>query len=203
MKMLLGLLLFAVFTAGCASEGTRLEVPKDSSATLYGEVTEDSVASTISQIHKLDEGKGAGPIYLFLRTNGGDVVAGYELIDAMKASRRPVYTIALGLTASMGAVIHSYGVKRFMTPYAMLMYHDFSLSTGERQKINITEQELKFVAYYMDEANGNISKRSGVPMDELLKHEANEWWVRSDEAMQEHLVDQVVVVPDYPSDIKF
>lgn len=45
------------------------------------------------------------PILLYIASNGGEVDAGFELIDVILSSKTPVYTINLGYQYSMGFLI--------------------------------------------------------------------------------------------------
>ena len=51
------------------------------------------------------------PIRLYVVSNGGDVDAGFELIDIIQSSKTPVYTINLGFQYSMGFLIGLAGLR--------------------------------------------------------------------------------------------
>ena len=68
------------------------------------------IVKSILQFNKDDKGipyEERRPILLYISTNGGDVDAGFELIDVIIASKTPVYTINLGYCYSMGFLMVS------------------------------------------------------------------------------------------------
>ena len=68
------------------------------------------------------------PIILYLFTPGGEVDAGWGLIDTILASKTPVYTVNQGMCASMGFLIFLAGHKRLTMPSAQFLMHDGSTS---------------------------------------------------------------------------
>lgn len=66
------------------------------------------------------------PIKLYITTNGGSVVDGYALIDAIMTSKTPVYTINQAYNYSMGFLIFIAGNKRFAMPNSTFLMHDGS-----------------------------------------------------------------------------
>ena len=78
------------------------------------------------------------PILLYVASNGGDVDAGFELIDTILASKTPVYTINLGYQYSMGFLIGLAGRKRYAAQNAKFLMHDGSnliWNSGARLRI--------------------------------------------------------------------
>ena len=100
-------------------------------------VDEKSVMPLIEAIHRINDddaekekeynGWEREPIKLYIYTYGGVCYAGFALIDAIRASKTPVYTIVLGTAMSMGIFIFNAGHKRLIGEHATLMYHDVSL----------------------------------------------------------------------------
>lgn len=64
--------------------------------------------------------------FYILTHQGGCVTDGYSLIDAIRLSKTPVYTVNLALAASMGFLIFIAGHKRFAMPHAEFLMHDGS-----------------------------------------------------------------------------
>lgn len=168
----------------------------DDVVTLYGEVSVDSANKIIAQLQKTAQGPDTKPVLFFINSPGGDVFQGTRIVDAMLASKRPIYTIDIGMAASMAAYIHSYGTQRLMLPHAVLMYHNASSSySGD---VNHLKNEIIMLMSMMNDLNKNVSDRSGVPLDELTTKENTEWWVLSGEAQERHFVDKVINTMDYP-----
>lgn len=163
--------------------------------TLYGPVNTNSAERVVRKLHELQD-KSKKPIYLFIDSPGGQVFAGSKIIDAMMASKRPVYTVDVGTAASMAAFIHSYGVKRYMLPHSVIMFHNAS-SEYSGDVIHI-KSELQLISQFMDQLNANVVERTGVPLKELKEKEGQEWWILAEEALSRHFVDEVKPM-DFPS----
>lgn len=97
-------------------------------ANISQETVEDAVRH-IMQFNREDADIPAEerkPIILYVSSNGGDVDAGFELIDVIMNSKTPVYTINLGYQYSMGFLIGLAGHKRYAMPNAKFLLHDGS-----------------------------------------------------------------------------
>ena len=87
------------------------------------------IVKHIMQFNKEDKGikkEDRTPILLYITSNGGNVDDGFELIDIIKNSETPVYTINLGYQYSMAFLINLAGHKRFATKNAKFLMHDGS-----------------------------------------------------------------------------
>lgn len=89
----------------------------------------ESIAYQIMRFNREDKGKPVEertPIKLYINSPGGDVCAGYGLIDAILTSKTPVYTINQAMCASMGFLIFIAGDKRYTMPHSEFLMHDGS-----------------------------------------------------------------------------
>jgi ATP-dependent Clp protease protease subunit len=89
----------------------------------------ESIVYQIMRFNREDKGKPVEertPIKLFINSPGGDVCAGYGLIDAILTSKTPVYTINQAMCASMGFLIFIAGDKRYTMPHSEFLMHDGS-----------------------------------------------------------------------------
>ena len=66
------------------------------------------------------------PIILYINSDGGDIDAGFSLIDVIQASVTPVYIVNLGWQYSMGFLIGLAGHKRYAMKNAKYLIHDGS-----------------------------------------------------------------------------
>ena len=66
------------------------------------------------------------PIRLYIDPNGGDLTASFTMIDAIRLSKTPVYTINVGAAYSGGFFIFIAGHKRFAYPLSTFLYHEGS-----------------------------------------------------------------------------
>ena len=125
--------------------------PKYRKILLSENISEKSVEAAITQIMNInydDDLKEQDymdwerkPIYLFINSFGGSVYNGLALVDIIKTSKTPIYTVALGSAMSMGLWIYSAGYKRLVGENATLMFHD--ISTNIHDKAEGIKQEVK------------------------------------------------------------
>lgn len=98
---------------------------KDRIIMLNGEVNDVSAAITCAQLLYLDSEDKEAPIWFYINSPGGSIVDGMAINDTMKLIKAPVYTVALGLAASMGAFLLSQGEPghRYSTPNSEILIH--------------------------------------------------------------------------------
>jgi ATP-dependent Clp protease protease subunit len=202
MKFLAVLLLLVAQSASAQwlfpqTQVMRVEVAKPKDVpTLYGEVDQASAAAVIEAIQLANKGDTNKPILFFLQSNGGSVSAGDAIISAMRVSRRPVMTVAVGPCISMCVMVYQHGAKRLIFPNAILMIHNAHMGvSGDLPQI---ANELTLVLKLWAQSEVFTAKRAEIPLEVFRMHEALQWWLTADEAVQAHLADAVVNMPDYP-----
>ena len=70
------------------------------------------------------------PIKIFIDSDGGDLSATLTMIDAIKMSKTPVWTINLGCAYSGGFFTFICGHKRLAYPHSTFLYHEGSTMNG-------------------------------------------------------------------------
>lgn len=106
------------------NEGRRIYINSDIDENII-----DGAVYHILRYNRLDKGlpiEDRKPIIIYINTAGGNVQDGYSLIDAIRLSKTPVYTVNLALAASMGFLIFIAGHKRYAMPHAEFLLHDGS-----------------------------------------------------------------------------
>ena len=129
------------------------------------------------------------PIRLFINSPGGNVYDGFALIDAIRNSKTPIHTIALGSAMSMGMLIYSVGHKRYVGDYATLMFHDVSSAVADKlETIRDRIGELNRIQAMICTVVVNNSK---VPMETLAEKlsQREDWYISAKEAIELGLAD--------------
>lgn len=130
------------------------------------------------------------PILLYLTSNGGSVDAGFELIDVIKSSKTPVYTINLGFQYSMGFLIGLAGHKRFATPNAKFLMHDgsnFVWDSGAK-----VQDRMEFQKKVEERIKNYVLQNSSVSSEEYDSKFRVEWYMFADEAKEKGFVDYII-----------
>lgn len=133
------------------------------------------------------------PTYLVIDSPGGSVFDGAQVISAIEASKTPVYTICTLLCASMGAMIHQYGAKRFMFDRSILMFHD--ASGGVQGSVPQMSSRLEFIRLYVTKMSSHIAARSKQDLNGFLLKMQREVWVDAEDAVAQGYADGIVSLP--------
>lgn len=146
----------------------------------YGSV--HRVINTLSEMRNRDPEK---PICMNILSPGGDVIAGLALVDYIKSlndSNLPVTTVAIGMAASMGAVLLQAGATRLITPNAFLMVHEVSVEIGGKMSEII--DETKFATRMQDRLLDLLAERATIARSTIKrKWKRTDWWMDADEAI--------------------
>lgn len=138
----------------------------------------------------LELGDDKEPIVLLIDSPGGSVFSGEKIVSAIESVKSEVYTVCVGLCASMAAIIHQYGTKRLATDRSILMFHDAAGIVGGR--VNEMLSLLTMIKRKIEKANHYIANRSSMSYEELVRLEANNLWIDAEDAMQKKFVDGLV-----------
>ena len=163
-------------------------------ANISQETVEDAVRH-IMQFNREDADITAEerkPIILYVSSNGGDVDAGFELIDVIMNSKTPVYTINLGYQYSMGFLIGLAGHKRYAMPNAKFLLHDgsnFVFDSGAK-----AQDRMEFNKKMESRIKDYILPRSKLTTEEYDSKYRIEWYMFSDEAKEKGFVDFIIGV---------
>lgn len=155
----------------------------------------DDDASNIiqAQLLFLESVDPQGTIYIYLNTPGGSVYAGLGIYDTMQFIQSPVSTICTGLAASMGAIILCSGAKgkRTALPHSRIMIHQpLGGVSGQASDIEIEAREIKRVK---EELYTILAEHTGQPYDKIWKDADRDYWMKSQEAKEYGIIDEVLV----------
>jgi ATP-dependent Clp protease protease subunit len=156
-----------------------------------GEVNKSLAEKTIRGLLLL-EADGDGPIKVFIDSPGGDVDAGYAIIDMMKFVKPEVWTVGMGLVASAGALILLGAPKdhRVGLPHSHYLIHQpLSGLRGVATEIEIHARELEKVR---ERINHFIADETGKDFDQVVKDTDRDFWMSAGEAQSYGLVSRIV-----------
>lgn len=151
------------------------------------------IVKNILQYNREDYGvpsEGRKPILLYVSSNGGEVDAGFELIDAIRCSKTPVYTINLGYQYSMGFLIGLAGHRRYAMEHSKFLFHDgsnFIYNSGAK-----AQDQMEFNRKVEDRVKQYILSRSKLASEEYDSKLRVEWYMFSDEAKEKGFVDYII-----------
>lgn len=159
---------------------------------ITGEVEDAGMNNAAASLLFLNNQSEVDPIYLYINSPGGSVHSGEVLINVMRHIKAPVYTICVGMAASMGAVILSCGEKghRYCMPYSDVMLHQVSSGTSG----NIQDQRVSL--QYSEKLNERLmsllAENCGKTYKQILKDTNRDLWLSPEEAVKYGVVDHIL-----------
>lgn len=214
-KVALGLLVAAVLAtvsidakskSAVSAESKKIVLTADNTIILNDAIDGTSVAEVISKAKLLDESgmlgrvgvKKSAPIYLFLRTPGGEIQMGLEMLEALQGLNRPVDTVTM-FAASMGFQTAQNLGKRLIVKNGIMMSHrargGFEGEFGGQRPSQMDSRKNLWETR-MDEMDKQTVARSNgkQTLESYQKAYASELWVTGSQAVEQGYADEVVSV---------
>ena len=130
------------------------------------------------------------PIRVMINSGGGDVQVELTIINAIKLSKTPVYTINFCNAMSAAADILACGHKRYALPGTIVMVHSGGYSVVGT--VEQAESRQKYVSSLMKKANDEFLARTKVSAKTLKKTGATDWYMHEDEALANGVIDEII-----------
>jgi len=99
----------------------------------------------VAQLLYLEALDNEEPIHIYISSPGGSVMAGLAILDTMQLISAPVHTYAMGMVASMAAVLFTCGEPghRYILPNAEVMIHQpLGGASGQASDIEIQANHI-------------------------------------------------------------
>ncbi len=155
---------------------------------------ETAMANTVvAQLLFLESENPNADISLYINSPGGEVSAGWAIMDTMQYIKSPVSTIGMGLVASMGSVLLAAGEpgKRFALPNTEIMIHQ-PLS-GVKGQVTDMEIELEESVRVKKTLIKQMAGFTGRKEKELFDAMERNNWMTPDKAKDFGLIDGILV----------
>jgi len=161
-----------------------------------GTSIDDNVANIIiAQLLFLDAEDPERDVYIYVNSPGGGVYAGLAIYDTIQHMRAPVSTFAVGIAASMAAVLVAAGEKgkRAALPNARIMIHQPSGgSQGTAADIEIAAKEILYTRKRLNEI---MAKHTGQSLERVAKDVDRDRFMSPEEALEYGLIDRILEGP--------
>jgi len=157
---------------------------------LHEAITPESMSVVTAQLMFLNAKDSTLPIHLYICSPGGSVTDGFAIIDAMNLIEAPVYTYAMGLVASMGALIFLCGSKRYMLPNSELMLHQpLGGVQGQATDIEITANRILKMKKKINQIIINHSK---IAKNKIVQMIERDRYFDAEECIKKGLADEII-----------
>lgn len=165
---------------------------KDRIIFLGEEIDENNANLIIAQLLFLEAQDKEKAIKMYINCPGGSVTDGLAIYDTMQHIQCPVSTIAVGLAASMAALLLAAGEpgQRFALPNAEILIHQvMGGASGQASDIKIkAEQILKL----KDRLNKIIQKHTKQSLAKIEKDTDRDHYLTASEAQKYNLIDKIL-----------
>lgn len=162
---------------------------------LGGEVNDEMVYRLVAQMIYLDA-QSNEPIYMYINSPGGSVVAGLALYDAMQHTTSEVITVNLGMAASTASLILGGGVrgKRVGLASSGIMIHQPAsggavVGNGAGLDRRVDADQLSRIK---DVIVSMYSDMTGHPREKILRDVAYDNYMSAQEALSYGLIDEII-----------
>lgn len=128
-------------------------------------------------------------IEVLINSGGGSVMAGQEIYSALRQKKN--VTIKIQSMAGSAAGVIAMAGKSQMSPVAMIMIHNVSMSgaSGDYHDMQKNAEILKQMNSAMASA---YTEKSGRPLDEILKLMDRETWLTANQCLEYGFVDEIM-----------
>ena len=131
------------------------------------------------------------PIRLYIDSPGGDMTGGFAIVNAIKISKTPIYTINVGQWSSMAFLIGITGHRRFSLPDMTFLMHDGSLFTSG--STNKAQDKMKFDERFENEViRTHVLKHSNMKPVEYDALARVEYYMLPQDALKHGFIDEIV-----------
>ncbi|MFQ6730035.1 MAG: ATP-dependent Clp protease proteolytic subunit [Alphaproteobacteria bacterium] len=148
--------------------------------------------SIVAQLLFLESENPNADISMYINTSGGEVTAGWAIMDTMQYIKAPVSTIGMGLVASMGSVLLAAGEKgrRFVLPNTQIMIHQPLAGTQGQ----VTDMEIQLNQFVKNKKVliKQMSEFTGRSEKELFNAMERDNWMNPTEAKEFGLIDGIL-----------
>lgn len=157
---------------------------------LFGEITDATSASIISQLLFLSSNDENKDIYIYINSPGGSVTAGLSIYDTMKYIKPKVVTIGMGLCASMGAFLLSSGDKRYALENTKIMIHQpLGGAKGQATDIMIVAEEIIRIKKKLNEI---LSKNTKQPLSKIEQDTERDFYMDAEQGVNYGIIDSII-----------
>lgn len=215
-KIVMGVLLAALLavvptTVASSASKTQSKTKKivltsDNTLVLNDAITGESVADVITKAKELDQsgnllgkvGVSRKPIYMYIRSPGGEIQSGLEMLEALKGLNRPVDTITAFGASMAFQTVQQLG-KRYITKSGVLMSHraagGFEGSFGGQKPSQMDSRKALWEERLEEMDKDTVARTGGKQtLASYQKAYDNEMWVTGSQAVEQGYADEIVQV---------
>ncbi|TGN08303.1 ClpP family protease [Leptospira ilyithenensis] len=161
---------------------------------LWGAVTDETskdITNKLLYLELMDPGK---PITFYINSPGGVVTSGMVVYDTMQMISSPVYTVCMGMAASMGSMLLIGGEKghRYIWPNGRVMIHQPSIGGQFQAPATDLLIHAKDIMKTKEKLNRMLAEACGKTYEQMVDDTDRDNYMDADEAVAYGIVDKIV-----------
>ena len=129
------------------------------------------------------------PIKIHIASNGGLLEPTLILVDVIRLSKTPIYTI-ISKAYSSGFILSQAGHKRLAYPYAKSLIHSGMVTMEE--KLHELPNQLNAIKKQEKQIEEYVLSRTKITQQQYKKNYNKEWILFTDDMIQYGLIDEVI-----------
>ena len=159
---------------------------------LGGPISDNVANLVIAQLLFLESQDPNRDVKLYINSPGGSVTAGLAIYDTMQYIKCDVFTICVGIAASMAAVLLAAGKKgkRFALPNSEIILHQVMGEAGG-QAVEI-EISARHIIKIRDKLNKILARHTNQPLKRIEKDTDREFYLEAEEAKSYGMIDEII-----------
>jgi len=130
------------------------------------------------------------PIKIYIDSGGGSLSDTFTIIDSIKLSKTPVWTICPGIAYSGGFFTFINGHKRFAYPRASFLFHEGSTSNG-----GTSSQFENYTAFYkkqLEQLKDIVLENTNISEEEYQTIKKEDIWYDVKDGIEKGFIDVVL-----------
>lgn len=155
----------------------------------------ETIDKTIRMWNRIDDAEMVEwgkrmPIKLYINSTGGDFNSMLTIMDIIKLSKTPVYTINTGVVHKEAFFIFITGHQRYAYPKSSFLY--------ERDLKHLDEEDRSldnYIAFYerqLTEIKDVVLEKTKITENEYNKHLKGTWWMTAEDAQKLRICNEVL-----------
>lgn len=158
-----------------------------------GSAINDQVANLmVAQLLFLNHEDAEREIHMYINSPGGQIYAGLAIYDTMQSIPNPIYTYAIGVTASFGTVLLASGSKgyRYALPHSTIhMHQPMGGAQGQATDVEIQAKEILRLRDRLDQI---MVHHTGQSLEVIERDTDRDFYMDAQAAVEYGLVDQIL-----------
>ena len=191
--MFLGILLLLLLLSN-----SKILLNKTNLIKFEGEVNDYNINYVIKEIQK----SKSDPLYLYIKTNGGDVESGLRLINIIESYKKKKDIICIGeVIISMGFSIFQSCKERVILNITKAMQHQMKVTLDG--DIDTIREQFIYIENINKKLNKYESNRLKISENKYNKLIKTEWWMYGKEILKFNAADKIKTLNCYNKFKKF